>query len=102
MLVEKLSDLFEQARAAQTQDPTRKLAPDRHPNRDFFIADILDWALKGDLASMEHPMFSLAKKPDTRIRRYQHNGVASPLRPVCWASRPSGIRTSSSMRSANS
>ena len=81
MLVEKLSDLFEQARAAQTQDPTRKLAPHRHPNRDFFIADILDWALKGDLASMEHPMFSLAKKPDTRIRRYQHNGVSVTVTP---------------------
>jgi plasmid replication initiation protein len=60
----KLTELFEQARAAQTQNPSRKLAPDRHPNRDFFVADILDWALKDDRHSMEHPMFSLAKNPD--------------------------------------
>jgi plasmid replication initiation protein len=71
----KLTELFEQARAAQVQDPPRKLAPDRHPIRDFFVADILDWALKGDRASMEHPLFSLSKNRDVRTRRYQHNGV---------------------------
>jgi hypothetical protein len=37
------------------------LLPDRHPVRDFFIADVLDWALKDDRHSMEHPMFSLPK-----------------------------------------
>ena len=26
------------------------------------------------MASMEHPIFSLSTKPDTRIRRYEHNG----------------------------
>ncbi len=30
----------------------RALLPDRHPTRDFFIADILDWALKDD----RHPV----------------------------------------------
>lgn len=35
-----------------------RLLPDRHPVRDFFIADILDWALKDDRHSMEHPFFS--------------------------------------------
>jgi plasmid replication initiation protein len=73
--MEKLSELFEQARAAQAQDPPHKLAPDRHPIRNFFIADILDWALKDDLASMEHPIFSLSKNRDARTRRYEHNGV---------------------------
>jgi plasmid replication initiation protein len=77
----KLTELFEQARQAQREDPPRNLAPDRHPNRDFFVADILDWALKGDRASMEHPMFSLSKKPDKRIRRYQHNGVSVTVMP---------------------
>ncbi|HJU10857.1 MAG TPA: replication initiator protein A [Candidatus Binataceae bacterium] len=71
--MEELSELFEQARTAQI-DPSRKLAPDRHPNRDFFVADILDWALKDDRHSMEHPMFSLSKKPDHRIRHYERNG----------------------------
>lgn len=53
----------------------KKLLPDRHPNRDFFVADIFDAIPKDDLGSMEHPMFSLSKKPDTEIRRYEHNGV---------------------------
>jgi plasmid replication initiation protein len=79
--VETLIELFEQARAAQAQDASPKLAPDRHPNRDFFIADILDWALKDDRHTMEHPMFSLAKKPDKRVRRYEHNGISVTITP---------------------
>jgi hypothetical protein len=64
---------------ARTQKPC--LLPDRHPNRDFFVADMLDWAVKDDRASMEHPMFSLARNPDRRIRRYQHNGVSVTITP---------------------
>jgi len=79
--VEKLSELFEQARTAQAQDQTRKLAPDRHPTRDFFVADILDWAIKADQASMEHPFFSLSKKPDHRTRHYERNGVRVTVKP---------------------
>ena len=48
--------------------------PDQHPNRDFFIADLVEWAIKDDRHSMEHPMFSLAKNPDLKIIRYEHNG----------------------------
>lgn len=51
------------------------LLPDRHPTGDLFVCDILDAAPKGDMASMEHPIFSLSTKADTRIRRYQ-NGPA--------------------------
>src|SRR6266851_2528555 len=55
--------------------------PDRHPNRDFFVADILDWALKDDRHSMEHPMFSLSKKPDHRVRHYERNGFHVTVKP---------------------
>ena len=58
-----------------------RLLPDRHPNRDFFVADLLDWALKDDRHSMEHPMFSLSKKPDHRVRHYEHNGNAVTIKP---------------------
>lgn len=58
-----------------------RLLPDRHPVRDFFIADILEWALKDDRHSMEHPMFSLSKKPDRRVRRYERNGVHVTIKP---------------------
>lgn len=48
------------------------LLPDRHPTADFFVCDIFDAAPKGDMASMEHPVFSISTKPDRRIRRYEH------------------------------
>lgn len=48
--------------------------PDRHPNRDFFILDVTDAAPKDDMASMEHPIFSLSTKPDMRQLEYEHNG----------------------------
>jgi len=50
------------------------LLPDRHPQRELFVCDIADAVLKDDMASMEHPFFSLSKKPDLKIRSYEHNG----------------------------
>ena len=50
------------------------LLPDRHPNRDFFILDVSDAAPKDDMASMEHPVFSLSVKPDMRELEYSHDG----------------------------
>ena len=81
--MEKLTDLFEQARAAQAETGS-PLAPVRYPNRDFFIADLLDWAVKDDRHSMEHPMFSLSKKPDLKIRRYEHNGNTLVIAPGAY------------------
>lgn len=48
------------------------LLPDRRPTGDLFVCDIFDAAPKGDMASMEHPIFSLSTKPDLRVRRYEH------------------------------
>jgi Plasmid replication initiator protein len=42
---------------------------------DFFVCDIFDAAPKGDMASMEHPVFSISTKPDRTARRYE-NGRA--------------------------
>jgi len=41
-----------------------KLLPTRHINKDFFLADLLDYAMKDDGASMEAPIFTLSTKPD--------------------------------------
>ena len=43
------------------------LLPSYHANRDFFVADLLDIALKSDRASLEVPIFSLATRPDKSI-----------------------------------
>lgn len=57
------------------------LLPDRHPTADFFICDIFDALPKDDLASMEHPMFSLSTRPDRRILNYEHNGTEITVTP---------------------
>lgn len=57
------------------------LLPDRHPIPDFFVCDIMDAAPKDDMASMEHPLFSLSTKPDKRLRVYEHNGNKIEIRP---------------------
>lgn len=57
------------------------LLPERHPQRDFFLADILDAIPKGDLATMEHPIFSLSTRPDRRILDYAHNDVEITVTP---------------------
>lgn len=44
-----------------------KLLPVRHVNRDFFLCDLFDYALKDDGVSMEVPIFTLATKPDISI-----------------------------------
>ncbi len=51
------------------------LLPDRHGQMDFFICDVLDAIPKDDMATMEHPVFTLATRPDRRILRYEHNGA---------------------------
>ncbi|MDO8303183.1 MAG: replication initiator protein A, partial [Sedimentisphaerales bacterium] len=51
------------------------LLPDRHSGGDFFVCDILDALPKDDMASMEHPIFSLSTKPDLRVLSYSHNDV---------------------------
>ena len=48
------------------------LLPDRHPQQDLFVCDIVDAVPKGDMASMEHPIFSLSTKPDMKPREYSN------------------------------
>lgn len=55
--------------------------PDRHPQVDFFLCDIFDAIPKDDLATMEHPVFSLSTRPDRRILSYQHNGTQIEVTP---------------------
>ena len=56
------------------------LLPERHKQKDFFICDVFD-SFKDDIASMEHPVFSLSKKPDHRVLIYEYNGVTIKIKP---------------------
>jgi plasmid replication initiation protein len=51
------------------------------PVGEFFVCDILAAMPKHDLASMEHPLFSLATRPDRRILSYEHNGSEITVTP---------------------
>jgi plasmid replication initiation protein len=58
------------------------LLPERHPNQDFFIADIFDsLPVKNDRHTMEHPFFTLSTQKDTRTIRYEREGVKITLSP---------------------
>lgn len=57
------------------------LKPLRHPQGDLFVCDITDVILKDDLASMEHPFYSLSKKPDREPKRYEYKGQWIEFRP---------------------
>lgn len=57
------------------------LLPDRHPQKDLFVCDIVDAAPKGDMSSMENPVFSLSTKPDMRPRRYERGGNFIEINP---------------------
>lgn len=57
-----------------------KLLPDRNKQTNFFICDITD-TFKDDMASMEHPIFSLNKAIDLRVLRYERNNVVIEVSP---------------------
>jgi plasmid replication initiation protein len=46
------------------------LLPDRHPQHNLFICDVADAVLKDVMQHMEHPFYSLSKKPETSVKRY--------------------------------
>jgi plasmid replication initiation protein len=60
----------------QKSNPLTPLLPDRHPQHDLFICDVADAVLKDVMQHMEHPFYSLSKKPETRIKRYRNGD--------CW------------------
>lgn len=56
--------------------PGRSLAtPLSGQQGEFFFCDLFDALPKSDMATMEHPLFSLSTRPDRRILSYTHNGV---------------------------
>ena len=48
---------------------------------DFFVCDVPWIVPKDDMASMEHPLFTLATRPDRRILRYEHGEAMIEVTP---------------------
>ena len=53
----------------------------RRVTGDFFVCDFDGPRPKHDIASLEHPIFSLATRPDRRILSYVHNDVEVTVTP---------------------
>jgi len=59
----------------------KHLAPIKHRQKDFFIADLFDTVrFKDDIASMEHPLFAL-KAGDIRERYYEYDNTKISISP---------------------
>ncbi len=59
---------------SKTTKARNQLIPDKYPQGDLFICDVGDAVLKDIIPQMEHPFYSLSKKPEMNVRRYEHNG----------------------------
>ena len=58
------------------------LKPEYHPNLNLFVPAIFDnTAFKDDMASMEHPFFTLSKNKDMRVLRYERENVVIEIKP---------------------
>ena len=61
------------------------LLPVRHNQTDFFIAEIFEnLPFKDDMASMEHPLFTLSKRKDMRILRYENGDASIEMQPSAF------------------
>ena len=61
------------------------LLKENRPDHDFFMADIFDnTPVKDDMASMEHPLFVLSKKTDTRCLEYRKDNVSISIAPSVY------------------
>lgn len=54
-------------RAPERAGKREKLLSVRHVERDFFLCDMFDYAMKDDGASMEAPIFTLTTRPDLTV-----------------------------------
>lgn len=77
---EQMAKAKARGNAQKSVEPPAVLSPVRHPQMDFFVADILDASFKDDMASMEHPLFAL-KAGDKRVRVYERNSMTVTIKP---------------------
>ena len=61
--------------------PAQKTCTYSPSSKELFICDVSDAILKDITPHMEHPFYSLSKKPDLSIRVYEHNGNSIEIIP---------------------
>lgn len=65
------ADTADTAAPAGGQTPAEAAPPLLPEQGELFLCDIVNWPVKDDMASMEVPIFSLAKQKDTQERTYK-------------------------------
>lgn len=68
--VQMVERLAAKAKANPRPKPAARLEPERHRQADFFVADLVDYALKDDQATMEAPIFSLSTREDKKLWKW--------------------------------
>jgi hypothetical protein len=71
--------------APKTRRERSKLLPSFHADRDFFLCDLFDYALKDDGVSMEAPIFTLATKPDLSVWHWESKDGSRSV--ICYPKR---------------
>ena len=80
-----LSDVILDKKGGGAEQTGRQMTgaalPPAGQTADFFLCDLFDALPKGDLATMEHPIFSLSTRTDRKVVRYAHNGTEIEITP---------------------
>jgi len=80
-LFEWIAQQSKEAEKRLNENKNSHLSPIKHPQKDFFIADIFDAVtFRSDISSMEYPLFAL-KAGDTNSRKYQYQGISIEINP---------------------
>ncbi|MGY8627869.1 replication initiator protein A [Chromobacterium violaceum] len=67
-LLTQLQAISQKAKQRRSES---SIAPIKNPQRDFFVADFVDYTFKDDVATMDAPFFSLSTKTDRNIFRWE-------------------------------
>jgi plasmid replication initiation protein len=67
-LLAQVKAIGQKARQRRTETG---IAPIKNPQRDFFVADFVDYTFKDDMATMDAPFFSLSTKTDRNIFQWE-------------------------------
>ncbi|QDL94723.1 replication initiator protein A (plasmid) [Paroceanicella profunda] len=68
-------------RRSRSSGPPQTPPPTASAGADFFVCDVVDVIPKDDMASMEHPVFSLSTRPDRRVLKYVHGETMVEITP---------------------
>ena len=77
-----LEDYYQQQLAQNEATVThRAVTREKHPNTDFFVCDIVDWAPKDTSLQMEAPLFALSTRKDCKTFKWEYRGNSLEILP---------------------